>query len=268
MVLSTLNNLKLIFSEDYNISDSDYKKLSDILIKNNLTANAFEGGLIQIINLLYKHHISFPLTMNLLQDMWSEEYIKFNFIKMLSPLIKDGVIKLRKVSDDTLRKRSNIMKLPEEPDTEITVVVYASDILKSVIDEFNIVFSKAQKSKISESTELVSSKIKGVIDKVNRQLSTLNISASIESYMKDDADGEDINLIISGVSNYSLKSSEIQNKFKRVLGGLSYVNSVEAYKEGKNELFLGLSLKVQKDYKELIPRIFNILNDLEINYAS
>lgn len=267
MVSSTQNSLKLIFSEDYNMSDSDYKKLSDILIQNNLTVNAFDGGLVQIIKLLFDHKLSFPITLNLLQDLWSDTYVKFNFIKMLSPLIKDGVIKIRKVSKQTLSARTNISKLPEEPDTDITIVIYASNILENIFREFCIVLSSKGKKGILEGTDIAPSKIKGFVNKLNRQLSSLNIITSIESYMKDDIT-EDVNLIISGVSNYSVRSQDIQNKFKRSLGNVSYVDSVEAYKEGKDELFLGLSLKIQKDYKDLVPKIFNILNDLEVNYVS
>lgn len=269
MVSSVLDNLKLIFSEDYNMSDSDYKKLSDILLQNNLTGNAFDGGLVQIIKLFHKRGISFPVTMNLLQDIWSSEYTKFNFVKMLSPLIRDGIIKIKKMSDKTLRSSTSILRLPEEPDgSGINVVIFSSDTLKRVVSSFNAILDEADSRKeipVTEGVEIVPSKVKGFIDKLNRTLSTLNISVSVESYMKDDSGIEDINLLISGVSNYNVSSSDIQNKFKRSLGRLG---SIDAYKESRTELFLGLSIPIQKDYKDISVKIFNVLNDLEVNCVS
>lgn len=271
MVSSVLDNLKLIFSEDYNMSDSDYKKLSDILLQNNLTGNAFDGGLVQIIKLFHKRGISFPVTMNLLQDVWSSEYTKFNFVKMISPLLRDGVIKIKKMSDSALKNNTSILRLPDESPSDINVVIFSSDILKQVIGSFNTILDEVDsriKSPVTEGVEIVPSKVKGFIDKLNRSLSTLNISVSVESYMKDDSGTEDINMLISGVSNYNVSSSDIQNRFKRTVGRLPFVGSVDAYKESKSELFLGLSLQVQKDYKDLPIRIFNVLNDLEINCVS
>lgn len=272
MLSSILDNLKLIFSEDYDMSDSDYKKLSDILLQNNLNENPFDSGLIQIIKLFHKRGISFPVTMNLLQDVWSDEYTKFNFIKMLSPLIRDGIIKIKKLSPENLSKNKSIIRLPEEPESDIIVVVYSSDRLDLVISEFtkilNIVDSKRE-IRVSEATQVIPSKIKGFIDKLNRQLSTLDIIVSVESYMQDKDSTEDINLVISGVSNYNIGSKDIQTKFTRSIGRLSYIDSVEAYKDGKGELFLGISCSNQsKDYRDLITKIHDILNDLEVNNVS
>ena len=60
----------------------------------------------------------------------------------------------------------------------------------------------------------------------------------------------------------------MQRKSRQHLNKISYVISSEAYKESKNEIFIGLSLKIQSSYKELPMQLFNFIQDLEINGIS
>ena len=72
MVVSPIkDSLKLLFSDEYNISDSDYRALSEILVSNGLSENAFSGGVVQLVKLLYENQIKLPASLNYLQDAWS-----------------------------------------------------------------------------------------------------------------------------------------------------------------------------------------------------
>lgn len=273
MVVSSItDNLKVLFSEDYKISDSDYKKLSDILVSSEVSEIAFDTGLVQIIKLMIDKGYTTPISLELVRKMWSKENIQFNFVKMLVPLLKDGVIKLRKVNCDVFREQDFITKDQGEcfNGDELHVVIYGSKVFNNVLSGFSEILSKCEK--IEESVNIVESvseqpsKVKSAVQSLNKMAQALRLKISIESYMKDDSTGnEEINLICTDTSRYSLKDSDIQKLANKFIKKVSYVNSVESYKEGSSELFLGLSIKTQNSYKDLVNAVYNFLYDLEVN---
>lgn len=274
MVVSSMkDNLKLLFSDEYKISDSDYNSLSEILISNDVSEIAFDGGLVQIIKLLHETGAKLPITVNMLQYIWKSKLISYNFVKSLVPLVSNGIIKLRKVNRERLTSGKILHDLSLENLTQDKfVVVYSTQKFDVINKQFTEVLSKYKFELpyyISEGVSAEPQKVRAFIDRSNRLLSNLKIKLSVESYMKDDSEGvEEINIIASGTSDYDIKPSEMQRKSRQNLNKISYVISSEAYKESKNEIFIGLSLKIQSSYKELPMQLFNFIQDLEINGIS
>lgn len=274
MVVSSMkDNLKLLFSDEYKISDSDYNSLSEILISNDVSEIAFDGGLVQIIKLLHETGAKLPITVNMLQYIWKSKLISYNFVKSLVPLVSNGIIKLRKVNRERLTSGKILHDLSLENLTQDKfVVVYSTQKFDVINKQFIEILSKYKfelPSYISEGVSTEPQKVRAFIDRSNRLLSNLKIKLSVESYMKDDSEGiEEINIIVSGTSDYDIKPSEMQRKSRQHLNKISYVISSEAYKESKNEIFIGLSLKIQSFYKELPMQLFNFIQDLEINGIS
>ena len=273
VVSSVKDNLKLLFSDEYKISDSDYNSLSEILISNGVSEIAFDGGLVQTIKLLHETGAKFPMTVNFLQYLWKYNFITYNFVKSLVPMVSNGIFKLRKVSKEKLKsgKILNDLSLEDENQDKF-VVVYSTDKFNIIYKQFSSILSNYKfelKSYLNEGVSIAPQRIRYFIDRSNKLLSNMRIKASIESYMKDDSeDIEEVNIILSGTSDYAISSNDIQRKSKKYLNKISYVNSSEIYKESESELFLGLTLSMQNSYKEIPIQIFNLVHDLELNGVS
>ena len=273
VVSSVKDNLKLLFSDKYKISDSDYNSLSEILISNGVSEIAFDGGLVQTIKLLHETGAKFPMTVNFLQYLWKDSFITYNFVKSLVPMVSNGIFKLRKVSKEKLKsgKILNDLSLEDENQDKF-VVVYSTDKFNIIYKQFSSILSNYKfelKSYLNEGVSIAPQRIRYFIDRSNKLLSNMRIKASIESYMKDDSeDIEEVNIILSGTSDYAISSNDIQRKSKKYLNKISYVNSSEIYKESESELFLGLTLSMQNSYKEIPIQIFNLVHDLELNGVS
>ena len=96
-----LDSLKLALSDSYSIPDSEYKKLSGILLKNGLSDSGFETGLVPIICALIKRNATLPASLDYVQSIWETDNVKFNFVKMIVPMVRDKVVLLRKVKNNT-----------------------------------------------------------------------------------------------------------------------------------------------------------------------
>jgi len=270
MIVSSIkDDLEMLFSEDYQISDSNYKVLSEILLSNDVVTKAFDGGLVQLIKLLFEDNVYFPISVNTLRHYWDKKYLEFNFVKMLSSMISSGILRLRKSNKDVFLNSTTITKdlSVEDLNKEKFAVLYVTPKFTDIYDGFLGVLldSKRVENTITEGAKIAPVKIESVIDKANDLLKNLGISISIESYMKDTSmDTEETNLIISGTSPYTIKDKDIQRMAKRVISKLDYVSSVEAYKESDSELFLSIITKVSGTYRNLHKSIFEFIKELEV----
>lgn len=272
-VSSVQDSLKLLFSDDYKISDSDYKSLSEILLSNRVSELAFESGLVQIIKLLHETGAKFPISINFLQYLWKEHFVDFNFVKMFIPLIQNGILKMSKVSRKTLESGKILHDISTEDATqEKFVAVYSTVKFDSIYNPFSEILGKykfALNSFLNEGVAIAPQKVKSFVDRSNRLLQNMNIKISIESYIKDsETASEEINLLISNTSDYDLKNKDIQRLVKKYIGKLNYVLQTEAYKESKDEIFLGIKLLMRSDYKEIPMQLFSLIQDMEVNGVS
>lgn len=271
MVVSSLrDDLKLLFSDDYRISDSDYNVLSEILVSSNISDIAFDG-LIQTIKLLHDTGATLPISVNLLKHLWEEQYIGYNFVKSLVPMSDNGFIEIKRVATSKLLLSKSILFDVNLEDTSLShcAVIYPTDkfnILKSRVVDVLSKYKFKLNSYINEGVELIPQKVKSSIDKANKVLQDINVRISIESYMKDTSLGtEELNLVVSGVSDYTLKDKEIQRIISKNLKGLGYVTNVEAYKESKKEIYIGIIMKTQSSYNGLHTQLINAIQYLEVN---
>lgn len=265
MISGFVDNLKLVLSDSYEISDSEYKTLSDILISNDLSDSAFDSGLVQIITLMIKYNHKFPISITFLKELWEYENISFNFVKMIGSLVKERVITLRKVKRETFIKQDNITKSNKEVfSNDIFIVVYGSEKFNTIFNTFNSILNK-QAQEISESVVIgTPKKIVNVMTRLNKLCKSLNIRSKLESYEDDEVLGRyRINIEFNNTSEYKLKDSEILRNAKKNIKG-KYVYELEAYMDTDTDLFLGIDVDRNSDLRDLADNIYRFIEGLEL----
>ena len=274
MKASVIDNFKLLFSDEYKVSDRDYKALSDTLISKGISEDAFENGLISLVKILIDGDIQFPMTLSFLKILWEGEFSQYKFIDMLTKLVKLGYIKLEKVSADS---RMNILGRDLKTDVEDTfdvsnnklLVVNGSDTLDSIVKEFRKFINDQKRINesimILEATHTYPSYVKDFVNRLTtRYLKEFRINVSVESYV-DEGEKESLSLIFSNTSDYTLKDKEIKKLADKYIKKVSIVNDLDTYKESEDELYLGLELTKSKDLKPLLEPVYKFIDDLEVN---
>ena len=274
MKASVIDNFKILFSDEYKVSDRDYKVLSDTLISKGVTDEDIESGLISLVKILIEDNVYFPMTLGYLKYIWESAYTKYKFTDTLTGLVKSGYISLVKMSKDSAR--GILGNAIDTSDTDsITdgklIVVRDSDKLNSVFEvvrDFTDKVKRIEESFLRDLYESVSIYPKAIQDIAvrlsTRYLKDLKIKVSIESYVDEEV-SESLSMIFTGTSDYSLKDKEIKKIADKYIKKLSMVKDLEVYKESSNELYLGLELDKSKDYKSLLDPIYRFISDLEIN---
>lgn len=274
MKASFIDNFKLLFSDEYKVSDRDYKALSDTLMSRGMTEEAFNNGLVPLVKIIIDNSIKFPVSLSYLKILWEKDYSSFKFIDMLSGLIKQGYIKLIKVS-----KSSSMDIMGRDIETDIDnelgvsndklLVVEGSDILSNIVKEFEKFITEKKRinesARILEATNMYPSYVKDFVNRLNtRYLKEFRINVSVESYVDEDIK-DSLSLIFSNTSDYTIKDKEIKKLADKYVKKVSIVNDLEAYKESSEELYLGLDLTKSKDLKPLLEPIYKFIDDLELN---
>lgn len=269
-----VDSLRLALSDSYNIPDSDYEKLSGILLANDLSEYGFESGLVPIINLLIKYDIRLPISLEYLRTLWGIDNISFNFVKMIVPMVKDGVVSLRKVKREKFISSENIAKgegeLEENKDVYVTV--YPTEKFNSIFNTFHEVLTNKSDEIISEGATISSkdlpSNIKNLILKTGTLLDKLHMKITEESYVEDEiAKTAEMNFIISDTSDYNCKDSDVLRVAKKHLLKVKSVKSVDAYIENTTEVFLGVNFSVKEASADMSNAIFKFMEELELNYV-
>lgn len=265
MVSSFIDSLKLVLSDKYNVSDSDYKTLSDILLNKGLSEDALDSGLVQIISLLISKGYRFPISLDFLRELWSSENISYNFVKMLSGILKSGIISLRKVKRETVLSNNSITRSnTEDLDRDIIVVVYGSPVFNEILSEFEKVLHKPQE--LSEGViPNIPKKLSNIVAKAAKLLKSLGINISIESYTSDSVlKVARLNLVLDDTSNYACGDNFILKTAKKYIKGKS-IKGVETYKEDSKSIFLGIDISlVDSDYSLLADEIYSFVEELEV----
>lgn len=264
MASGFIDSLKLVLSDNYEISDSDYKALSDILLEAGLSDRAFDSGLVQLIHLMIRYNHRYPISLTFLKELWEYENISYNFVKMLGDLLREGVISLRKVKRETFFKSDNITKSnTEELDKDIYIVIYGSQKFNSVFSKFNDILNK-RSSSLHEGAGLPK-KYQDLVDKTIKLLKNISILVSVESFTSDSALGvASLSMILSQTSKYKYKDKDIQRIASKWIKGRE-IKSVESYKESNSELFLGLDLiNSESSFLRLADSIYSFMEELEV----
>lgn len=266
MASAFIDSLKLVLSDNYEVSDSEYRSLSDTLLKAGLSdSDSFDTGLVQIIQLLIQYNQRLPMSLDCLKELWQSKHITYNFVKMLSELLKTKTISLKKVKKDKFFSNSKIIKSNSEiPDKEIYIVIYSTEKFDNLISAFEKVLTHPT-GIIPEGANSLPKKYQDMLAKLGKQLKTIDIYVSIESYVYDPMPGKaSLSLVISKTSQYRYTDTDIQKLATRLIKG-SWVLSVESYKESKSELFLGLEL-VQSEINstQLANMIYSFVDELEV----
>ena len=266
MASGFIDSLKLVLSDKYALSDSDYQTLSDILLTKGLSDSAFDSGLVQMIYLMVKYKHSFPISLTFLKELWEYENVSFNFVGMLGSLLKNKVITLRKVKKETFLKDDSITKSNTEVmDSDIYVVIYGSKIFNEIFYQFKEVLEKDDSSILEGVSIGIPKKVRDMIQKAGKLLKNLSVKVEVESYINDSAlNSSRLNLILSQTSKYKYKDSDILRIAKKHVKGKG-VLEVESYIEDESELFLGIDLSGDEStYRDIADRIYGFVEELEV----
>ena len=265
-----LDSLKLALSDSYNIPDSEYKKLSGILLKNGLSDSGFETGLVPIICALIKRNETLPASLDYVQSIWETDNVKFNFVKMIVPMVRDRVVLLRKVKNNTFFNSQEITKRgTENVNNSVFIVVYPTEVFTEVFNAIKsaITAGESIKEGVSLTSKMIPDKVKNASIKVGNYLNKLHMGLTEESYMEDDVTQmAHINFIISDTSEYTCKDSDIYRIAKKHLMKVKAVKEVEAYKEDSKEIFLGIDFSLKEALSGLDFAIYSFMEELEMNY--
>lgn len=263
MASSFIDSLKLVLSDSYEISDSDYKTLSDILLNKGLSDDALDSGLVQIVYLMVKNNVRFPISMAYLKELWETENVSYNFVGMISGILKSGVISLRKISKDVFFKSDNISKVDNEDDQDLYIVVYGSPVFNEILDGFSSVLNKS--SAVSEGVVFnAPKKVSDIVTKASKHLKSLGVTIDVESYTNDSALGiARLNVLLNSVSNYMCGDKVIQRIAKKYIKG-NAVKDIEAYKEDESSLFLGIDIVLGANLAGIADGIYNFIEELEV----
>jgi len=270
MASAFIDSLKLVLSDNYEVSDSDYKALSDTLLKSGLSdSDSFENGLVQIIELLIHYKQSLPMSIDCLRELWQSKHISYNFVKMLSELLKTGIISLKKVKKSKFYKDSGIIKSNSEvPDKEIYVVIYNTPRFDTIFSAFEKVLKKTT-GIIPEGAEILPKRYQDILSRFSKQLKNLDILVSLESYVYDPMpEKATLSLILSQTSDYTYTDRDIQKLATRRVRG-SGVLSIESYKESSSELFIGIEFENSKvNPTQVVNMLYSFVDELEVQGVS
>lgn len=263
-----LDSLKLALSERFEVSDKDYKTLSDILLSKGLSSVAFEGGLVKIMDILVANGEKLPISINYLREIWEREAISSNFVSMIGSLVKGGLLSIRKVSKDVFLSSDNITKSEnEDMDRDLFVVIYGTKTFNDVFIPFKEVLTRPNSSYVSEGVDLTALPKLGsqLLKKASDLLKNLDIILAVESFNFDELEGSiAVNLNVKRVSDYTYSDSQLMRSAKKYLKG---ARSIDIYKESKRECFLSFEFDNHLDSRQmhdLSEGIFQLFKELEV----
>lgn len=266
MASAFIDSLKLVLSDNYEVSDSDCKALSDTLLKAGLSdSSSFETGFVQIVELLVQYNQGLPMSLDCLKELWSSKYIPYNFVGMISELLKLKLISLKKVKRERFYKDSRIIKSNSEiPNKELYVVLYGTSEFENIISAFKRVLTKPS-GIIPEGAGMLPKKYQDMVSRLGRQLKVLDIGVSVESYVYDPMpDKISLSLIVSRTSKYKYTDTDIQKLATRRIKGSGVLN-VESYVESNSELFVGLEFTHSTvNISQLVSVIYSFIDELEV----
>lgn len=273
MISGLLDSLKVALSDDYNIPDSEYKKLSGIFTNKGLSEVANDLPVLpQFINCVIKNNVVFPVTYKYLINLWKKDYSDFNFTSTILPLITNMIIKMVKATEKEYSKDTVTKSFDDEKVNDRYLVIYSTDLLDGLISEISEVIKpyRVENTSISESAlpkGNVSKGLKDLYAKLSKLLKELSIEAEFESCVIDaDTNVSTANFILKGTSKYSCNDKDVYKIFKKYLKEKN-IREIEAYIESSKELFVGLSLNSGYKPLEIADEIYLAVKELEVDYV-
>lgn len=272
MKASVVDSFKLLFSDEYKVSDRDYKVLSDTLVSKGVSEEDIDAGVASLVNVLLYNKIDFPMTLKYFKYVWENTYVSFKFLDVLANLVKLGYIKIVKVSksNDILGSVLSNDGFDVDMDGKVLIVqgteklTEVTNIFKDFINDKKRINEELLRE-INEATSLYPSYVKDFVTKLTtRYLKEYHIKVDVESYVDEDTT-ESLSLIFKDTSNYTLKDKDIKKIADKYIKKVNIVNDLDAYKESDDELYLGLELEKSKDLKVLFDPIYKFIGDLEVN---
>lgn len=223
-----VDNLKLILSDRYAISDRDYKVLSDILLSSEYS-DEVSVKILQIVYLLEVYNTKFPISLEYFKSLWDAEFNKFKFSDMLSKLIKSNVMSVRKVKEENFFKDESINKSSsDEEGRGVYITMYSSKKFNDMQNSICSLLKERKKDIVSESVDLgkVSREVKDFVKKLRERLLQNNgVQPIIEYFTKDDIKKEtSIDLVLKGAD---INVSNVESLAKKYIKG-KFIVSVDA----------------------------------------
>lgn len=260
------DTLNLILSDDYNVEDSDIKKLSSTFYNLGISDNNELYGILFMVYSIAKLNIELPVSVGTFRNIWvSSGGVSLDFVSTLANFVKGGFLKLKKYNKEDVT-------LPvdrEEALEDVIVFVESTDLFNDCVQCFkDFITSKNMSIQEGFNSSDVPAFIKSYIKRLYDVLDDLSVYVELESFSDED-NSRRINMIINNISKYDIRDTEIEKLAKSFIKtGESRVIDVECYRDSNSSLFLGIDFKQgTKDFNFSCSDIFNFVEDLEVNHV-
>lgn len=272
-----LDTLKLLLKDKYILSDKDYLSLSDIILKLNLVDVTEKGILTSLIFFMDKNNLKFPISYNFMKDLWEKSNSTVNFGSMLSQLVLDKLLSLRKLTPDTFFNSPNIDRHDiDKPGQEYYLVVFGTNLYNTLIkniSDANLLKEKIENMGYLKLTEgvnfgkLDSKYKKFVLNTINLIRTKMFSEAKIESFDYDSLKNEiDFNFIINipKTRKSNVKDKDLRRVFKKWVKG-DFVIETDSYIDDGDNIFFTVKLDMRilsSSFKSISDNIVYAVNEL------
>lgn len=208
MASSFLDTLKVILSDTWEMSDSDYTKLSDIFISSGVSEFVLNSDVLQLFKVVVKSGDKFPICLDYLKSLWDSYHLPATITDTIIYLVTNNQAQVMKVTSKNTLSKYELEGQYDEGSPVVPVVVL-SPSMQEVFNQFYYVVS--QSAIIGESVVGMSipKKISEIPLRIEKYFEGTSVQAQIESYFVDDVLGTaDVSLLIYHIDTDDVPQSD------------------------------------------------------------
>ena len=268
MTSAFVDSLKYALSDKYDLLDRDYYMLSSILLDGGVSESKVAGKLVNLFAALDRSSgIEFPMTLSFFEEFYNQNIKTYDFSQVVSDFVRLGLLidnYLTQTDFQRCLKAGAIFSTEADKLGMPVQVFYPS---RNFVGAYRGFCSVVSKSPIVEDLSVrdTPESIKDLIRKVSKLVKKYSIKISKESCSEGTSIGLiDVNLIFSNLSPISLTGKELTNLAAKNLSKIKSVSGIEIYQDGKNEIFMCLSLNLSNLITDQVAgSVFKMIEEIE-----
>lgn len=268
MTSAFVDSLKYALSDKYDLLDRDYYMLSSILLDGGVSESKVAGKLVNLFAALDRSSgIEFPMTLSFFEEFYNQNIKTYDFSQVVSDFVRLGLLidnYLTQMDFQRCLKAGAIFSTEADKLGMHVQVFYPS---RNFVGAYRGFCSVVSKSPIVEDLSVrdTPEPIKDLIRKVSKLVKKYSIKISKESCSEGTSIGLiDVNLIFSNLSSISLTGKELTNLAAKNLSKIKSVSGIEIYQDGKNEIFMCLSLNLSNLITDQVAgSVFKMIEEIE-----
>ena len=268
MTSAFVDSLKYALSNKYDLLDRDYHILSSILLDGGVSESKVAGKLVSLFAALDKSSgIEFPMTMSFFEEFYNQNIKTYDFSQVVSDFMRLGLLienYLTQADFQKCRQAGTIFSTEVDRSEMPVQVFYPSQNFTGAYRGFRSVVSRTpivEDLNVKDTPE----PIKDFIRRVSKLVKKYSIKISKESCGEGiDAGVIDVNLVFSNLSLIKLTDKELTNIAIKNLSKIKSVSGIEVYQDGKDELFMSLSVNLSNFITDQLARsVFKLIEEIE-----